>query len=79
MARFHIIVTHTDDKPAVLYIGPDGGKADAAYESAKGVDSVEHYRYPLPSKRRGGDVAARQTVIRDHAETPKPKSSAAKV
>ena len=72
MARIHIIVAHADDNPSVLYIGADGAKADAAYESAKGVDSVEHYRYPMPSKRRGGDNAARQCVIRDRSETPKP-------
>ena len=70
MARIHIIVSHSDDKPSVLYIGADGSKADAAYDLAKGVDAVEHYRYPLPSKRRGGDIAARQCVVRDHNDTP---------
>lgn len=82
MARIHIIVTHTDDKPAVLYIGADGTQADAAYETAKGVDTVEHYRYPQASKRRGGDNAARQCVVRDHSETPvavPAKTKAAKV
>lgn len=81
MARIHIIVSHTDDKPVVLYIGADGTQADAAYETSKGVDTVEHYRYPLPSKRRGGDNAARQCVVRDHSETPvaAPKAKPAKV
>jgi len=78
MARIHIIVTHKDDKPVVLYIGADGTKADAAYETAKGADTVEHYRYPLPSKRRGGDNAARQCVVRDHKDTPAPEAVKAK-
>lgn len=77
-ARIHIIVSHAADKPSVLYIGDDGAKADKAYDTAKGVDTVEHYRYPMPARRRGGDTAARQCVVRDHADTA-PASKASKV
>lgn len=78
MARIHIVVATSEDKPKVLYIGTEGAKADAAYESAKGTDSVEHYRYPQPSRRRDGDSASRPTVIREHEDKPESKAESAK-
>lgn len=80
MDRLHIIVIHTDAKPKVLYIGSEGAAADKAYDTAKGCETVEHYQYPMPTRRRAGDSATRQTVIRQRTapvatkpSEPKPK------
>jgi len=61
--RLHIVVTHAKGKPTVAYIGDGGADADKAYDGAKGVDLVEHFRFPEAQRHRSGDKPTRETVI----------------
>jgi hypothetical protein len=74
MTRLHFIVTRKGEKVALAYAGESGSAADAAYDNAKGCDSVEHYRFPEPARVRSADVAARSTKIRDRSDKPEPAS-----
>lgn len=73
MARLHIVLTQTADKACVLYCGPEGAQADKAYDAAKDVDTVEHYRFPTPSRRRDGNKASRPTIVRIGPKPVEPK------
>lgn len=64
MTRLHFIVTRKADKVTLAYAGESGALADAAYDGAKNVDSVEHYRFPQPQRVRTAEGASRETVIR---------------
>ena len=52
--RITLVIGHNGEKPKVLYCGTSGAESDAAYNDAKGYDTVEFYRYPVADKRRDG-------------------------
>jgi hypothetical protein len=65
----HLVIgQHPKDGPKVIYIGDSGGKAEDAYNTAKGFARVEHHANPFPTRSRDGDKASKETVVRSHIE-----------
>ena len=77
MNRLHFVVARKGDKVTLAYAGESGAAADAAFEGAKGVDEVEHYRLPQPDRVRSGDKPTRETQIRVRGAEPEPAAKPA--